>query len=236
MFMKQQNGAGRAVLVIAAAMGAMGWGGRAALAQHNPSARGSAAAEAVAQGPHGGELATANPLSFEVVYLPQEIRVYVYGRVPQPVASEDVTGEVVLQRPHDERQTRLALRYITPPAGQQGYLSAPVDLSRVKDGDFAATIKLANLPRENRPGTSFTQPVVLSKGKPQVTLATVDETDQAGIARQRVCPVTGEPLDSMGGPVKVLVGGQPVYLCCKGCLGKVKTDPEGILRKVNQGQ
>ena len=73
--------------------------------------------------------------------------------------------------------------------------------------------------------------MVVSKAKPQLTLVAFDQSDQAGIARQRVCPVTGAALGSMGGPIKVLVGGQPLYLCCKGCLGKVQSDPEAYLRK-----
>jgi len=184
--------------------------------------------------PHGGQLTTANLMTFEVVYLPQEIRVYLYGRMPYRASAKDVTGEVTLQRRKDERQNAVALRYVALPAGQQDYLSAPLDLSRVRDGELAATIKLTNLPLQNRPGIAFTQTVVLSKAKPQVTLAALNQSDQAGIARQRMCPVTGAALDSMGGPVKVLVGGQPLYLCCKGCLGKVQSSPEAYLRKASQ--
>lgn len=184
--------------------------------------------------PHGGQLTVAKPLTFEVVYLPQEIRVYLYGVMPYPASAKDVTGEVSLQRPYDERASRVALRYVAQPAGQQDYLSAPVDLGRVKDGELTATVKLANLPLQNRPGITFSQPVAMSKAKPSVALAALDQNDQAGIARQRVCPVTGAALDSMGGPIKALVGGQPLYLCCKGCLGKVQDNPEAYLSKAGQ--
>jgi hypothetical protein len=57
------------------------------------------------------------------------------------------------------------------------------------------------------------------------------EGDKAAVARQEVCPVTGAKLGSMGAPIKVLVGDQPLYLCCKGCLGKVQRDPETYLAK-----
>lgn len=184
--------------------------------------------------PHGGQLTAAKPLTFEVVYLPQEIRVYLYGVMPYPESAKDVTGEVSLQRPYDERATRVALRYVAQPAGQQDYLSAPVDLSRVKAGELTATVKLANLPLKNRPGITFAQAVVVSQPRLQVALAALDQGDQTGIARQRVCPVTGAALGSMGDPIKVLVGGQPLYLCCKGCLGKVESAPEAYLRKAGQ--
>lgn len=210
-------------------MGAMGHQHGDAMgdhAGHNHPADGARPAP-----PHGGQLTTAPPLSFEIVYLPQEIRVYLYGVMPYPVSAKDVTGDVSLQRPYDERATRVALRYVAQPAGQQDYLAAPVDLSKVRDGELIATVKLANLPLENRPGITFAQGVVLSKAKPQVALAALDESDRAGVARQRVCPVTGAALGSMGDPIKVLVAGQPLYLCCKGCLGKVQSDPEAYLAK-----
>jgi hypothetical protein len=154
--------------------------------------------------------------------------------MPYPQTAKDVTGEVSLQRPYDERASRVALHSVAQPAGQQDYLSAPVDLSRVKAGELTATVKLANLPLENHPGITFAQAVAVSQPKLQVTLAALDQSDQAGVARQRVCPVTGAALGSMGDPIKVLVGGQPLYLCCKGCLGKVQGDPEAYLRKAGQ--
>jgi len=184
--------------------------------------------------PHGGQLTIAPPMSFEVVYLPEEIRLYLYAVVPNPASAKDVAGEVTFQRPYDERATRVALRYVGQPAGQQDYLQAPVDLGRVKVGELTATVKLANLPLQNRPGITFSQPVAMSKAKPSVALAALDESDRAGIARQGVCPVTGAALDSMGGPIKVRIGNQPLYLCCKGCLGKVEGDPEAYLRKASQ--
>jgi|GEM_PF-2642155 len=69
------------------------------------------------------------------------------------------------------------------------------------------------------------QAVVASKAKLQVALATLDQRDQAGIARQKVCPVTGAKLGSMGDPIKVLVGDHPLYLCCAGCVAKVRESP-----------
>ncbi len=44
--------------------------------------------------------------------------------------------------------------------------------------------------------------------------------DQLRAAVQAICPVSGEALGSMGDPIKVQVGEETVFLCCKGCLGK----------------
>lgn len=49
--------------------------------------------------------------------------------------------------------------------------------------------------------------------------------DATLIAEQKVCPVTGDPLGSMGPPVKVMVAGKPVFICCKGCEKPLLKDP-----------
>jgi len=51
---------------------------------------------------------------------------------------------------------------------------------------------------------------------------------------QGVCPVTGEPLGSMGVPVKVMLKGIPVFLCCKGCEEKAHEDGDEIVRKLKR--
>jgi Cu(I)/Ag(I) efflux system membrane fusion protein len=62
-----------------------------------------------------------------------------------------------------------------------------------------------------------------------VGLAPVDR-DQA--VAQAICPVTGKRLGSMGTPVKVVVRGSKVFLCCEGCEGSIKDAPEKYLAKL----
>ena len=39
---------------------------------------------------------------------------------------------------------------------------------------------------------------------------------------QKICPVSGQQLGAHGPPIKVAIGQEEVFLCCKGCLkGKV---------------
>lgn len=52
------------------------------------------------------------------------------------------------------------------------------------------------------------------------------------IAKQKICPVTGEPLGSMGAPVRVSVGGKPVYVCCKSCEKPLLRKPDEYLSKL----
>jgi hypothetical protein len=44
--------------------------------------------------------------------------------------------------------------------------------------------------------------------------------DQLRIAAQKICPVTGGKLGSMGDPVKAKIGEEEVFLCCQGCRNK----------------
>lgn len=44
------------------------------------------------------------------------------------------------------------------------------------------------------------------------------------------CPVTGAKLGSMGKPVSVSVAGQRVYVCCAGCVEKLRQNPDTYLQ------
>ncbi|MHC4130076.1 MAG: hypothetical protein ACYTBR_14165 [Planctomycetota bacterium] len=48
------------------------------------------------------------------------------------------------------------------------------------------------------------------------------------------CPVSGEPLGSMGEPVDYVVGNRLVRLCCKGCLRSLKRNPTPVIAKLDQ--
>lgn len=54
----------------------------------------------------------------------------------------------------------------------------------------------------------------------------------AQVARQKVCPVTGKELGSMGTPVRVTVAGQDVFLCCDGCEAALRKNPEKYLSRL----
>jgi hypothetical protein len=66
----------------------------------------------------------------------------------------------------------------------------------------------------------------------QASFAKLSDADRALAKAQGYCAVTAEPLGSMGPPIKLLVNEQPVFVCCKGCEKKAKSDPEKTLAKV----
>lgn len=65
-------------------------------------------------------------------------------------------------------------------------------------------------------------------------LAKLSPEDRALAEKQKVCPVSGEPLGAMGTPKKVEVKGQAVFICCEGCEEKLKANPDEYLAKLNK--
>lgn len=58
----------------------------------------------------------------------------------------------------------------------------------------------------------------------------------SGAGGQKLCPVTGEPLDSMGGAIPVTVKGETINVCCRGCIKAVNKDPDKYLAIVHAEQ
>jgi hypothetical protein len=68
--------------------------------------------------------------------------------------------------------------------------------------------------------------------KIKATLASLPAEERAAIEKQKICPVSGEKLGTMGAPPKVNVAGHTVYLCCKGCEEPLTKDPAKFLAKI----
>jgi len=64
---------------------------------------------------------------------------------------------------------------------------------------------------------------------PPTAPGSLSPEDRLLAERQKVCPVTKKPLDSMGGPVRVVVNGRVVFLCCDGCEDSLREQPEKYL-------
>ena len=71
---------------------------------------------------------------------------------------------------------------------------------------------------------------------PKITaaLAKLAPEDRVLAEKQKICPVSGEPLGSMGAPVKVDVKGHPVFICCDGCREELLAKPDEFLAKINK--
>ncbi len=90
----------------------------------------------------------------------------------------------------------------------------------------SATIPTASLPPAS---TSPDNPASPTKAKPTPSLSPEDQTLAD---KQRICPVTELPLNSMGGPVPVTVAGRKVFICCVGCEARLKQEPQKYLARL----
>lgn len=65
-------------------------------------------------------------------------------------------------------------------------------------------------------------------------LAKLSEADRKMAQEQKICPVTEEPLGSMGVPKKVKVGDKEVFICCATCETALTKEPEKHLKKIGK--
>ena len=65
-------------------------------------------------------------------------------------------------------------------------------------------------------------PAVMAQS-PSIESGEKAKSDQVRAAVQQICPMSGNKLGEHGAPIKVKIGKEEVFLCCKGCL-KSKVD------------
>jgi YHS domain-containing protein len=64
-------------------------------------------------------------------------------------------------------------------------------------------------------------------------LAELSAADRALAVTQRLCPVTGKPLGSMGKPASLEMEGRVVFLCCDGCKQPFRNNPKKYLSRMS---
>jgi len=65
-------------------------------------------------------------------------------------------------------------------------------------------------------------------------LAALAPEDRALAEAQETCPVSGEPLGSMGTPIKVMVKDRAVFLCCESCRKDLLANPDKYLAMLDK--
>jgi Cu(I)/Ag(I) efflux system membrane fusion protein len=100
---------------------------------------------------------------------------------------------------------------------------------------FGAARSTGAEPAAPDPPTADNRPVEKSIRKKSAA-PKLSAADQKLVKHQKICPVTGAPLDSMGGPIAVEVAGRRVFICCKGCEAPLKKDPDKYLAKLKADQ
>ena len=65
-------------------------------------------------------------------------------------------------------------------------------------------------------------------------LSKLSPEDRALAEKQKVCPVGGDLLGSMGAPIKLIVEGRELFICCEGCEDAVRENPEKYFSKLDE--
>lgn len=60
------------------------------------------------------------------------------------------------------------------------------------------------------------------------------EADRKIAMEQKLCPISGDHLGSMETPIKVVLKGQTVFLCCGGCKKDAESKPDATLAKLGR--
>ncbi|MEZ6119262.1 MAG: hypothetical protein R3C28_22195 [Pirellulaceae bacterium] len=100
---------------------------------------------------------------------------------------------------------------------------------------FMGLALLAGCPASDTPGESSdanATAMTEEEAEIQEALAKLSDEDRALAEAQKLCPVSLEPLGSMGTPLKVEAGDHAIFICCEGCRKPVVADPEGMLAKL----
>jgi hypothetical protein len=101
----------------------------------------------------------------------------------------------------------------------------------VAAGYFGARPGAGSERREPGPATPASPPS--ESAEIAEALGHLSGEDRALAEKQKVCPVTGQSLGSMGTPPVVTVEGRKVFLCCKGCEAKLRKEPGKYLKKLD---
>ena len=163
-------------------------------------------------GPHGGTLRVVEQIQTETVVRPGGIKVYLFSHSGQPIDPADGRGVATLRVSGNGKR----YRYDLFPGGD-GSLSIPVNLSKLAGRQITVDYQLVGIEAAGKAVAAYRDVATVPANPAQQRAA--------AIARQKVCPVSGEPLGSMGKPVAVDAGSQTVYVCCAGCVGKVEANP-----------
>lgn len=176
------------------------------------------------EGPHGGTLSTVGDVKVETTIEPGGIRLFAYNAAGQPLDLRSVRGVATLQLKGDAKRYRYDLYPETRQDQSAESLAVSVDLSQVSGQPGELTFQLAGLTGNSRRPATFSTEFMGPLSEAQQTAA--------AIAEQKVCPVSGQPLGSMGDPIAVSQGEQTIYVCCAGCVAKVKADFAMYLEKL----
>jgi hypothetical protein len=111
---------------------------------------------------------------------------------------------------------------VNPPAPPANPADQPAGEKTAEQGKAADEVNAAEK----------TQTAADDKAKIEAALASLSADDRALALKQKICPVSDEPLGLMGTPIKVEVAGQEVFICCEHCEEPLIKEQDKYLAKL----
>ncbi|GAC1337651.1 MAG: hypothetical protein NVSMB14_04790 [Isosphaeraceae bacterium] len=188
---------------------------------------------------YGGKVAMTKEYHFEVVFAKDGFKVFPRDHEDKLLDASKLTGTATFYHPNSPKAwfERKLTAIPAAPGRPVSFLGATIDLSKVPATGAKVEFQIAGLLEEAEKIATFTvpfsipTPIVLAPPAPkgQILVGTSSKADAPAIAAQKTCPVSHEPLGSMGAPLKVSRDGKALFLCCKGCLKQVQANPDKYL-------
>ncbi len=169
-----------------------------------------------AAGPHGGSLQQVDNLQVETVLESGGLRLFVYDNQGKSVDVRAGRGTATLQIAGNAKKYRYDLFAKVGRGNVAPSLAAAVDLTPIAGTQVDLTYQIVGIPGAERRPLQFKTETIVPMTETQKVVA--------AIKAQGVCPVSGQPLGSMGKAIPVTIGDRTVYVCCAGCIDALKAN------------
>lgn len=180
---------------------------------------------------HGGVVEQTASYHLEAVFTAKGAWLYVRDHGDAPLDLAGASAVATFYHPSQPEKawfSRPLKPRSTEPGEAPDALEVVINLAKVPAEGVKVTIHAEGLPDPAEPAADIEVPFSFAKPA-AITVAKATAADQAEIAKLGVCPVSGEDLGAMGGPLKVSRGEQSTFICCEGCLKPIQADPDKYL-------
>jgi uncharacterized protein (TIGR03000 family) len=140
---------------------------------------------------------------------------------------------------HLTRSTGTERTYVSPPLDPRKAYTYTVRVDWVEEGTRVTQTHEFDV----RPGMMHCFYLVKSgstigdDATVEANLAKLDPEDRKLAEAQKLCAVQEQVrLGAVGKPVKVMINGQPVFLCCETCVSRAQNNPEQTLEQVKKNK
>ena len=178
-------------------------------------------AQAGHTGLHGGEVQQVGDFMVETLIEPGGLHLFITDRSGKTLDLSGARGLATLQFEGKTKRYRYDLFPDVQEDKRTGSMAVTVDLSHMAGRNVKVSYQLVGIQASQRRPLQFSAAALVPMTEAQKVAAAIEA--------QRVCPVSGLTLGSMGSPIPITVGNQTVYVCCKGCINAVKSKPEKYL-------